>query len=72
MSAVYYTCPTLKCEVDSGIDVDEATFVYARLTITRVVCARCGKPHRFLLADTTLRDEFSNSKRDQPFNALVA
>ena len=59
MCAIVFTCPTLRCEVDSGIDLDEATYDRARLTVTQAHCPACDRHHRFLLADTRLAEGFS-------------
>jgi hypothetical protein len=52
-----FFCPTAQKYFDSGVIIDDATFVRQRLNIIAVACPHCERSHRFLLADAEPRAE---------------
>jgi len=54
MCEIHFQCPAYQRDIDSGIDVDEATLQRTRLNLVHVPCPHCGRLHRFLLADAQI------------------
>ncbi len=59
MPVLEFLCPTTYKYFDSGVRLDERSASASRLQIVRTVCPKCGREHRFLVADGLL--ESTNS-----------
>jgi hypothetical protein len=51
MCEIHFQCPTHQRDIDTGINVDDATLQRTRLNLVHVPCPHCGRMHRFLVAD---------------------
>ena len=52
-----FFCPTSQQHFDSGVLMDEDTYIRQRLSIIAVMCPCCERRHRYLLADSEFRAE---------------
>ena len=67
MLDIHFYCPVVRRRVDTGIQMDQATFERTRLNIVHVRCPHCDRTHRFLMADSQV-----DTRADDDWRQLLA
>ena len=67
MIDIHFYCPVVRRRVDTGIQMDQATFERTRLNIVHVRCPHCDRTHRFLMADSQV-----DTRADDDWRQLLA
>jgi len=55
--SLQFLCPESSRNIDSGIEIDDATLRVVKHTMISVGCPACGRNHRFALSECVQEDK---------------